>query len=166
MRSSLLLALSACTEAHFHLNYPSWRGDSFAVDRSQWIWPCTSPTLLKYPRKHTDLVGANVSQENSSSDRTVWPTSGGSLVYTSSHAWVYAFANLGLGDVVTGFNISLLSSFNQTGNGTICLPDIGSAELAGINITDGQTASIQVVTVNAEGNALYNVSNSLSDYIT
>lgn len=97
-----------------------------------------------------------MSQENSSTNRTAWPLHGGSVVYSSSHEWVLAYVNLGLGDAVTGFNVSLLQAFNVTGNGTICFPSIGSEALAPLNITDGQTASIQVVNINAEGNALYN----------
>jgi hypothetical protein len=104
------------------------------------------------------FLGANVSQENSSTNRTAWPLDGGSLIYSSSHEWVQTYVNLGLGDEVTGFNVSLLAAWNATGNGTVCFPSVGQAELASLNLTEGQTASVQVVNVNAAGNALYNVS--------
>lgn len=32
--------------AHFAINYPYWRGDSFTPPASQWIQPCTSPFQL------------------------------------------------------------------------------------------------------------------------
>ncbi len=54
--------------------------------------------------------------------------------------------------------MSLLLHFNQTGNGTLCFQNIGGAALADLGVKDGTNASIQVVTINPEGNALYNVS--------
>jgi hypothetical protein len=38
------------------------------------------------------------------------------------------------------------------------LPSVGAEALAALNLTDGQTASIQVVHIGDSGNALYNVS--------
>jgi hypothetical protein len=71
------------------------------------------------------------------------------------HAWTYVFINLGLGENVTNFNISLTPEFlNVTGNGTFCLPNLS---LPG-GIADGTNASIQVVTSGKSGSALYNVS--------
>lgn len=71
--------------------------------------------------------------------------------------WVQTYVNLGLGDAVTGFNVSLIAAWNATGNGTVCFPNVGAAELASLSLTEGQTASLQVVNVNDQGNALYNV---------
>lgn len=106
----------------------------------------------------TWIIGANVSQENSSTNRTSWPLDGGSVVLSSSHETVITYINLGLGDEVTGFNVSLLAAYNMVGNGTVCLPNVGAEALAALNLTDGQTASIQVVHIGDSGNALYNVS--------
>lgn len=87
-------------------------------------------------------------------------------MYSSSHEWILTYINLGLGDEVTGFNVSLLAAYNVTGNGTVCLPTVGSDVLAGLNLTEGQTASIQVVNVGERGNALYNVSQQRVPYFT
>lgn len=71
------------------------------------------------------------------------------------HAWTYVFINLGLGENVTNFNISLTPNFlNVTGNGTFCLPSLSLPE----GIAEGTHASIQVVTGGKSGSALYNVS--------
>jgi hypothetical protein len=67
--------------------------------------------------------------------------------------------NLGLGPNVTNFNYTLTPSFwNETGNGTLCVPTIPLP--AGLTVSDGTEASIQVVTLGDSGNALYNVSRS------
>lgn len=79
------------------------------------------------------------------------------MVLELHHAWDYIFVNLGLGTEVTSFNISLTPDlYNNTGNGTLCIPKIHVP--ASLNIQDGQNASIQVVTLGNKGNALYNVS--------
>lgn len=73
------------------------------------------------------------------------------------HPWTYIFVNLGLGGNVTNFNYTLTPSFwNETGNGTLCVPDVPLP--AGLAVSDGTEASLQVVTLGASGNALYNVS--------
>jgi hypothetical protein len=67
--------------------------------------------------------------------------------------------NLALGDSLnsstTGL-ISLLGEFNQTGTGTFCMPKV--AVPADAKAMEGMEASIQVVQVTDDGNALYNVS--------
>jgi hypothetical protein len=69
----------------------------------------------------------------------------------------YTYVNLGLGNEVTGFNISLVEGFNQTGNGTFCWSKTGQAVLQALNITEGQNASIQVIQISHSGASLYNV---------
>jgi len=140
MFSSLaILALSTVASAHFRLNVPYWRGDSFASNRSQWDYPC-----------------ANVDQSNSSTNRTSWPLDGGSLLFAGSHPWAHTYVNLGLGNEVTGFNITLIEGFNQTGNGTFCWSKTGQDVLKSLNLTEGQNASIQVIQISHSGAALYN----------
>jgi hypothetical protein len=104
--------------------------------------------------------GANVDQSNSSTNRTSWPLDGGSLLFAGSHPWAYTYVNLGLGNEVTGFNISLVEGFNQTGNGTFCWSKTGQATLKALNLTEGQNASIQVIQISHSGAALYNVCHS------
>ncbi|KAK0624874.1 hypothetical protein B0T17DRAFT_531342 [Bombardia bombarda] len=71
------------------------------------------------------------------------------------HKWTYVFINLGLGANVTNFNYTLTQPFwNETGNGTLCVPKL--ALPVGLTVSDGAEGSIQVVTVGANGNALYN----------
>ncbi|KAK6356355.1 hypothetical protein TWF718_000716 [Orbilia javanica] len=127
--------LATAVQAHYSIDYPTWRADSFEEPYDQWLRPC---------------AGANTTQ-----NRTTWPLDGGSLVLGLHHAFDYIFVNLGLGSEVTTFNISLTPNFlNNTGNGTLCIPKIPIP--AGIEIRDGQDASIQVVTVGKSGSALYN----------
>jgi hypothetical protein len=71
MKSLILLpALASLASAHYDLIFPEWRGDSFADDASQWIYPC-----------------ANVTQE--SSNRTLWPLDGGAVTIGMHHPWTY-----------------------------------------------------------------------------
>ncbi|OJD28005.1 hypothetical protein ACJ73_00584 [Blastomyces percursus] len=125
----LLLQL---VSAHFSVKYPFWRGNSYST---QWERPCG---------------GVNVT-----TNRTEWPTDGGSLLFTPTHQWAITYVNLGLGSgesVV--FNISLIEGFNQTGNGTFCFPKIKIPEELGI--TAGSNASLQVIQLTKLGSALYN----------
>ncbi|KAK3078819.1 hypothetical protein LTS18_006544 [Coniosporium uncinatum] len=137
---STVALLSSLASAHFTVNYPYWRGSSFDEGKSQWSWPC-----------------ANVTQELSANNRTAWPLTGGSLNLRVSHPWAYTYVTLGLGNEVTSFNVSLLDHFNQTGNGTFCIPQLGAAQLAELGVQEGTNASLQVVQINEHGNALYNV---------
>jgi hypothetical protein len=67
------------------------------------------------------------------------------------------FINLAIGGSnTTNFNITLVEGFNQTGNGTFCIPRV--AIPPDTPVEDGTDASIQVIQVNEHGSALYNVS--------
>jgi hypothetical protein len=56
---------------------------------------------------------------------------------------------------VGNFNYTLTEPFwNVTGNGTLCVAQL--ALPADLPVADGSPASLQVVTVGADGNALYN----------
>lgn len=71
------------------------------------------------------------------------------------HPWSYLYINLGLGENATNFNISLTPDLlNVTGSGNFCIPVLPVP----INVTDGQSATLQVVTNGQSGSALYNVS--------
>ncbi|KAF2205386.1 hypothetical protein GQ43DRAFT_26398 [Delitschia confertaspora ATCC 74209] len=142
----LFLALSA--SAHFKVEYPTWRGDSLTTDTaSQWIFPC-----------------ANISEATSLSNRTAWSPEGGSLKMEVHHPWALTYVNLGIGTNVSAFNISLVSGFNQTGNGTFCLSETGKENLkeglrkAGKDAksVEGMPASLQVIQIAATGASLYN----------
>ncbi|KAH8203770.1 hypothetical protein TruAng_002063 [Truncatella angustata] len=142
MHASLVLLLAAAhlATAHFGIEFPEWRADTLTDEDgpySQYDYPCGN-------------VPAGVG------NRTDWPLNGGGVVSLDlHHAWTYVFINVGLGDNVTNFNISLTPDFyNVTGNGTFCLPDLTLPE----GIGEGTNASIQVVTSGKSGSALYNVS--------
>lgn len=112
-----LLSLGAVASAHFHVLYPEWRGDSLELETaSQWIWPC-----------------ANIS-ETTNGTRTKWPTTGGSISINGSHPSAFTYVNLGLGQNVTNFNISLVDNFNQTGAGVLCLKDAVRAALEEVSM--------------------------------
>ncbi len=119
--------------------------------------------LYAFSSPHWDFLtdseqGANVDQTTSAENRTEWPLTGGSIALDVSHPWALTYVNLGLGNNVTSFNITLVPGFNQTGNGTFCWPEVGTAALAELGVTEGQNASLQIIQLSTRGNALYNVS--------
>jgi len=155
--TSSILLLASLASAHFTIEYPEMRGDSFADGASQWVYPCSSRLNLysMVLNAYSTLPGANVNQ-TAATNRTLWPLTGGSINTDLHHPWTYFFVNLGLGTNYPTFNISLTTQpVNVTGNGTFCLPKITLP--AGLSVVDGQNASIQVVTVGQSGSALYNV---------
>lgn len=90
--------------------------------------------------------------------RTEWPLDGGSIKLDLHHKWTYIFINLGLGSDVSNFNYTLTNPFwNSTGNGTLCVKKL--ALPTNLPISDGSDASLQVVTIGENGNALYNCAN-------
>ncbi|KAM7207237.1 hypothetical protein V8F20_002503 [Naviculisporaceae sp. PSN 640] len=133
-----VLATAQLATAHYGLLYPEWRFDTLSGDErySQWEYPCAG-------------VPGNTG------NRTEWPLTGGSLKLELHHAWTYVFVNLGLGENVTVFNYTLTPQlFNTTGNGTFCLPELPLP--ANLTPKDGDQASLQVITTDYKGTALYN----------
>jgi hypothetical protein len=98
-----ITALAGSATAHFRLNQPTWRGDSFAAPASQWQYPC-----------------ANINATTDAANRTQWPLNGGSVVFNGSHPWSMTYVNLALGSAGSSFNITLVPGFNQTGPGVFC----------------------------------------------
>lgn len=167
MKTSIVLFGAAqLAAAHFGIEYPEWRADTLAMEDgpySQWDYPCeytltpqsqvNSALLQKLKLITSPLKGANV--PDGSGNRTQWPLAGGAVALELHHPWTYVFVNLGLGDNVTNFNMSLTPSFlNVTGNGTFCLPELHLPD--GVDIANGTNASLQVVTSGESGSALYN----------
>ncbi|KAF7891727.1 hypothetical protein EAF00_008029 [Botryotinia globosa] len=132
----LLSFLSSIVSAHFSIEYPPPRGDSFLPPASQWQYPC-----------------ANI---NTTENRTLYPTTSFPINLDLHHRWTYVFINLGLGiNGSSNLNISLTPSpLNTTGSGYLCLSDFDLP--SGVTIEDGMNATIQVVTVGESGSALYN----------
>ncbi|KAH6853240.1 hypothetical protein B0I37DRAFT_2482 [Chaetomium sp. MPI-CAGE-AT-0009] len=142
IQAFLLLAAASLAQAHFGIEYPPMRANTLGSQKnttySQWTNPC-----------------AGVPGNLSTSPLTPWPLAGGSLKLDLHHPWTYLFVNLGLGPDVSNFNYTLTNPFwNETGNGTLCVPRL--ALPAGLPVRDGAQASLQVVTVGEDGNALYN----------
>ncbi|KAI0895400.1 hypothetical protein F4806DRAFT_496965 [Annulohypoxylon nitens] len=126
--------------AHFKIDYPTWRADSLGENASysQWYFPCGGVP---------DHIG----------NRTEWPIEGGAVALTLHHPWTYLWINMGIGNEVTNFNMSLTPELmNVSGRGDFCLHDM----IVPMDIIDGTNASIQVVTSGGgdggEGSALYN----------
>ena len=159
MSKFLLLGAATLATAHFELLHPEWRADSLSTDTmdmdmsnmtdhsshemtselDQYLYPC---------------AGASTTD---SSPRTEWPLTGGSLKINSHHPWTYMFVNLGLGSDVSDFNYTLTPEmYNITGSGELCITELVWPE--GLEVADGDEASLQVVTVGDGGTALYNVS--------
>ncbi|KAI1985424.1 hypothetical protein LOZ53_005058 [Ophidiomyces ophidiicola] len=128
----ILLGFLQLASAHFRVDYPYWRGDSFST---QYTRPCG---------------GVNVTN-----NRTEWPLDGGSIRFSPSHKWAFTYVNLAIGnDDTMIFNISLVPVFNQTGNGTFCFPKVKLP--SGLSISAGTNASIQVIQASELGSSLYN----------
>ncbi|KAL2259664.1 hypothetical protein VTK26DRAFT_6558 [Humicola hyalothermophila] len=176
---SLLAVAAQLANAHFGVDYPPMRADTLGASAlesnySQWTNPCayqpsaplpqSFPSLFhpsQHPPTYLTLIflppstGAGVPGNLSDAPRTDWPLTGGSVVLDLRHAWTYLFINLGLGANAANFNYTLTDPFlNVTGNGTLCIPKL--ALPAGLPVSDGSPASLQVVTVGDDGNALYN----------
>ncbi|TKA59209.1 hypothetical protein B0A49_12609, partial [Cryomyces minteri] len=124
--------------------------------------PAREPAMNELPAAEAarPQERANVSQSTSSTNRTLWPLIGGSLALKVGHHAALTYVNLGIGDAVTSFNISLVSGFNQTGNGTFCLPSLAPSVFQALvdagTIREGVNASLQVIQLSSGGSALYN----------
>lgn len=155
--SIILVTCLQLVSAHFSITYPYWRGDSFTAPASQWLRPCKSLSYnINLPPIWSNTPGAGVDQSLSNTNRTLWPLTGGSILLQTSHPWAITYVNLGLGgDNTTTFNISLVPNFNQTGNGTFCLPTIKLP--SDLVVSNGTQASIQVIQIGETGSSLYNV---------
>ena len=83
------------------------------------------------------------------------------MAFMPTHPWAQTYINLGLGNNVTRFNITLMEPFNQTSNGTICLPHVTLPDDMMASVKEGDLASIQIIQLSHTGGALYNVFPSL-----
>ncbi|RYP15370.1 hypothetical protein DL765_005761 [Monosporascus sp. GIB2] len=136
---AILLAGARLASAHFAITYPEWRADTLTEEEGspydQWVYPC-----------------ANVPAD--AGNRTDWPVGGGAVSLNLHHPWSYVYINLGLGNNVTNFNITLTPQLmNVTGEGDFCIPQLPVPEGT---VREGQNATIQVVTNGDSGSALYN----------
>ncbi|RFU26750.1 hypothetical protein B7463_g9594, partial [Scytalidium lignicola] len=131
---ALLSLLAPFTAAHFKLDYPAARGFDEEVLGN---FPCGG-------------------QNTVSSNRTVWPLTGGSIALTMGHIQTNIEVFIGIGNNVgSAFNTIVRPTFGEQGLGSFCMTEFDVTGL-GLNITDGTNATIQVVTNGDPNGGLYN----------
>jgi len=142
MLQSLFLAAALATtaSAHFVINYPPDRGNSY---NTQFQFPCGGM--------------------QTTGNRSFWPTAGGAISLAPLHDFSFTTINIAIGEViqettdVNRFNHIMVPTFNQTGgNGTFCLPSIKIPKSLKPLVKAGVNATIQIVQLVASGSALYN----------
>ncbi len=137
MKSSIITSLSVLlplASGHFNLNYPTARGFNEDLLGN---FPCGG-------------------QNSASPNRTLWPTKGGPIQLKMGHVTASVQVFLGLGnDVGSDFNITLVPIFQEQGLGQFCMSNVMVP--SDLKITDGQNATIQVVTNGDPVGGLYNV---------
>jgi hypothetical protein len=140
LRSLLLAALAASASAHFVINYPPDRGNSY---NTQFQFPCGGLAA--------------------SGNRSFWPTAGGAISLVPLHDFAFTTINIAIGDHiqettdVNRYNHVMKATFNQTGgNGTFCLPLVKIPQSMKPLVKAGVNATIQIVQLVASGAALYN----------
>jgi hypothetical protein len=128
-----LAALTSLASTHFNLDYPAARG--FDEDNLG-NFPCGS-------------------QDTVSSNRTLWPLSGGSIALTMGHIDANVEVLIGFGNSVgSAFNTVLRQTFTEQGLGKFCMTGLNIP--SGMSITEGMNATIQVVTNGDPDGGLYN----------
>ena len=135
MKSTLtaLAVFTALASAHFNLNYPAARG--FDEDKLG-TFPCGS-------------------FDTPSSNRTLWPLTGGEIALTMGHIDANVEVLIGFGDNVgSAFNTVLRPTFQEQGLGSFCMTGFTLPD--GTNVTEGMNATIQVQTNGDPDGGLYN----------
>jgi hypothetical protein len=140
LRSLLLAALATSASAHFVINYPADRGNSW---NTQFQFPCGGMPQT--------------------TNRSAWPTNGGAISLVPLHDFAFTTINIAIGEHiqettdVNRYNHVMKPIFNQTGgNGTFCLPKLNIPPSLKPLVKAGVNATIQVVQLVASGAALYN----------
>lgn len=132
-----LLTLLPLASAHFLLTYPAARG--FDDDKAG-TFPCGG----------FDTV---------SSSRVSWPTVGAPIQLDMHHTQTNVMVILALGDGTNpSYNITMRPTFSEEGLGDFCMGMVSVP--SDVNITEGQLATIQVVSNGDPDGGLYQV-NSL-----
>jgi len=156
MKSTTPLALAALTtlaSAHFNLDYPAARG--FDEDIRTSLSPL-SLSLSLSPPSNTSKVGTFPcgGQDTVSTNRTLYPLTGGSIALTMGHIDANVAVYIGFGDSVgSSFNTVIRPTFTEQGLGNFCMTGI---EIPGGSALEGMNATIQVVTNGDPDGGLYN----------
>jgi hypothetical protein len=139
--SILTLAFLPLSLAHFQLKFPAARG---FTDDTEGNFPCG---------------GFNDVQQQ----RTDFPIGGGPIQLHMEHPQTNVAVYMAIGDNPgDGFSIVAQQQLQVSGLGDFCLGSV--AVPAGLNVSDGTKASIQVVTNNHEAGGLYQVSLLFMDF--
>ena len=139
--SILTLAFLPLSLAHFQLKFPAARG---FTDDTEGNFPCG---------------GFNDVQQQP----TDFPIGGGPIQLHMEHPQTNVAVYMAIGDNPgDGFSIVAQQQLQVSGLGDFCLGSV--AVPAGLNVSDGTKASIQVVTNNHEAGGLYQVSLLLMDF--
>jgi hypothetical protein len=137
MLSNTILALSLLpvSFAHFQLSYPTARGFS---ESQEGTFPCG---------------GFNDVQKQ----RTDFPISGGAIQLNLGHEQTNVAVYMAVGsNPGSSFNTVVRQQFMVNGYGNFCIGQISVP--AGMNVSDGTEATIQVMTNGEGGGGLYQVS--------
>jgi nascent polypeptide-associated complex subunit beta len=137
MLSNTVLALSflPLTFAHFQLNWPKARG---FTDDTEGTFPCGGFDSIQQ-------------------QRTNFPINGAPIQLHMEHPQTNVAVYMAIGDNPgSGFSIVAKQQLTVDGLGDFCLGSVSVP--AGLNVSDGTKASIQVVTNNHEAGGLYQVS--------
>ncbi|KAH0361961.1 hypothetical protein KCU65_g8380, partial [Aureobasidium melanogenum] len=136
MKVQLLLgALLPLASAHFKLIYPAARG--FDED-----------LLVQFPCGGQNTVSSN---------RTMFPITGAPIQLLMGHTSAKVQVLMALGnDPGINYNITLVPTFQEKGPQNFCMGAGAIQFPAGLNITDGMNATIQVVTNGDPNGGLYN----------
>ncbi|KAG9834430.1 hypothetical protein KCU98_g12546, partial [Aureobasidium melanogenum] len=136
MKVQLLLgALLPLASAHFKLIYPAARG--FDED-----------LLVQFPCGGQNTVSSN---------RTQFPITGAPIQLLMGHTAAKVQVLMALGnDPGINYNITLVPTFQEKGPQNFCMGAGAIQFPAGLNITDGMNATIQVVTNGDPNGGLYN----------
>lgn len=130
-----LLAALPLTSAHFTLTWPTNRGFD---DTKAGTFPCGGFDSVKEPR-------------------TDFPLSGGPIQLNMEHTQTNLAVYLAIGDNPgSNYSIKLVPQLAQEGPGDFCLGSVGLP--AGLNVSDGTKATIQVVSNGDPDGGLYQVS--------
>lgn len=99
-----------------------------------------------------------------STNRTKWPVKGGAIAWQpgwfQGHSSAFMYFNLGLGNNPINYSFVMQNGLNIVGPskepypGTFCLPQVPLP--AGLNVSIGDNATIQVIETALHGGALYN----------
>lgn len=135
LTTTALLTLPLLATAHFELTYPPARGFD---DRGSANYPCggfDSPSATRTP---FSLSGMPIQLEMGHTDKLVQ-------------------VNMALGNAPTGddFTITIVPTFQERGPDDFCMG--GVTVPAGLNVTEGQNATIQVITNGDPEGGLYQV---------